>query len=215
MAMTPDNLVGRLRQAVREDPKKAGFLGALVLVMLLLWGRVALTGKNAPSPAAAEVNAAATGSPAARAADNPVRPGFSEHAERLSEWTREPVKPMRRNLFAVNLTYYRRDGSGGRPAEQQLGFWEELAKSREAKTDQKKARQILVENLQLQASQIRLQSTMMGANPQAMVNGTLVGVGDVVAVETAEARTTFRVLKIEARGMIVEHEGIKLAISMN
>jgi hypothetical protein len=213
--MAANDYIARLRQAAKDDPKKAGILAVLVLVMLVMWGKFALTGKSEPASAVGAVNPPATLAVAGRTvSDNAARLRFSEHAERLSDWTRQPVKPLSRNLFAVNLTYYRRDGSNVAQQDGEQGFWEELAKSRAAQTDQKKARQILIENLQLQASQIKLQSTLMGSTPKAMVNGKLVGIGDVVAVETAEARTTFRVLKIEARGMIVEHEGIKLAISM-
>jgi len=53
---------------------------------------------------------------------------------------------------------------------------------------------------------LKLQSTVMGPQPSAMVNGEMVREGSVVA--------GFRVLKIEARRMIVEREGIKLAILM-
>ena len=77
-----------------------------------------------------------------------------------------------------------------------------------------KQRQFLLENLQQQASQLSLQTTVMGMKPKAVVNGELVGVGDVVASGTGESRTTFRVLKIEPRRIIVEREGIKLAVPM-
>ena len=48
---------------------------------------------------------------------------------------------------------------------------------------------------------------MMGASPKALVNGRLVGLGDVVA--------SFRVTKIEARRIVVEREGIKFALRFN
>jgi len=47
---------------------------------------------------------------------------------------------------------------------------------------------------------------MMGPVPKAMIDGQLVGEGSVVA--------DFRVLKIESRKVIVEREGIMLAIQM-
>jgi hypothetical protein len=75
-----------------------------------------------------------------------------------------------------------------------------------SKADQRKERQILIENLQLQAMQLRLQSTVMGATPRALLNGDMVREGDVVA--------SFRVLKIEPRRIVVEREGIKLEIPM-
>jgi hypothetical protein len=46
----------------------------------------------------------------------------------------------------------------------------------------------------------------MGASPKAVIDGGLVGEGDVVA--------SFRVLRIEPRRIIVEREGIKLEIQM-
>jgi hypothetical protein len=85
-----------------------------------------------------------------------------------------------------------------------IGFWDELAKSMTSHADVKKERQILVENLARQASQLRLQSTIMSASPKAVIDGGLVGEGDVVA--------SFRVLRIEPRRITVEREGIKLAI---
>ncbi len=214
MAGATDNLLNALRRSIQEDPKRATILAVLVVVMLVMWARLALGGKSAPAQAEASMSAAATDIQAARSADNLQRRSFSAHAERLSEWIAQPVGPMGRNLFAVNLTYYRRDGSEASEKGAAGGFWDELAKSDAKQTDQRKSREILLENVRLQAGQIRLQSTMMSASPRAMVNGKLVGVGDVVAVETAEAVTAFRVLGIEARGMIVEHEGIRLEITM-
>ena len=65
---------------------------------------------------------------------------------------------------------------------------------------------LVVEAVQRQAAEMRLQSTVMGAKPKAVIDGALVGEGDVVA--------QFRVLKIEARRITVEREGIKLEIQM-
>jgi hypothetical protein len=76
-----------------------------------------------------------------------------------------------------------------------------------ARADQKKEHEVLVENLRLQAAQLKVQSTVMGASPRALINGELVGVGGVVA--------SFRVAKIEARKIVVEREGIKLELRLN
>ena len=73
--------------------------------------------------------------------------------------------------------------------------------------DQKDKRENLIANYRAEAAKLRLQSTMMGSQPRAMVNGELVREGSVVA--------SFRVEKIEARRIIVEREGIRLEIQMN
>jgi hypothetical protein len=76
-----------------------------------------------------------------------------------------------------------------------------------SRADQQEQRQILIDNIRIAAEALKLDSTIMGATPGAMVNGEMVREGSTVA--------GFRVLKIEARQLIVEREGVKLAIMMN
>ena len=66
-----------------------------------------------------------------------------------------------------------------------------------------------------QARQIRLQSTLMGANPTALVDGQTVREGDVVASGSGVTRTAFRVLKIEPRRIILEREGVRSEIPLD
>ena len=82
----------------------------------------------------------------------------------------------------------------------------DAAKSGPSPADVKKERQAFAENIREQAGQLKLQTTIMGAVPKALVNGQLVGEGDVVA--------SLRIVKITARGMVIEREGIKLEIQM-
>lgn len=202
----------KLTDAAKADPKKTGVLGVLVLVMVILMARALMGGKGLPETASA---ATATTIGTLAPMDQGQAAGRrSAKVELLEQWTRQPVKGIGRNLFAVQLDYYRREGGATTPARESGGFWEELEKSQARQTDQRRARQVLLENLQLQAAQIKLQSTMMGARPQAMVNGELVAEGGVVTVGPEDNRVVFRVLKIEARSMIVEREGIKLEIQM-
>ena len=67
----------------------------------------------------------------------------------------------------------------------------------------------------VQARQIRLQSTLMGGpRPAALVNGQMVREGDVVATGSGASRTSYRVLKIEARRVILEREGIRSEVPL-
>jgi hypothetical protein len=205
----------RIRGAVRcRDPKKLGTLGVLGLATLIMVGRLVLTGSDKPSAATASaVNANGLGTADSRATTAAGRDAGTAlpvgASPEMQEWVRGPIEPMGRNLFAIKLDYYPQDGE---KIDQTLraplgnGFWDKLAKSMASKADQRKERQILVENLQLQAMQLRLQSTVMSATPRALINGSVFREGDVVA--------SFRVLKIEARRIVVEREGIKLEIPM-
>ena len=210
-AKAPRTLWDKIFAAVRNDPQKAGMLTVLVAVLVVLQVRLQMSERDA-GPATANASAAPV------VADNPPPFGAGgEHiasaakpldaAAALRAWMDAPAAPLTRNLFAVALEKFPHDGSAVHTTNKDVvGFWDELAKSMTFRADVRKERQVLVENLARQASQLRLQSTIMGAAPKAVIDGGLVGEGDVVA--------TFRVLRIEPRRIIVEREGIKLEIQM-
>jgi hypothetical protein len=208
-----------VRQA-KADPKKATTLAVLVTVMAVMWYRVMSGGAGGPSSASAyqvpgafgasTAFAATTGPDAAAAAPRPSRSAAATAA--LQEWAlRRPIAPLSRNLFVVNYDLFPTDGA--RPPETAVrvdrgdGFWDQLAKSMAARADQIKEHRARVETLRAEAARLKVQSTLMGASPKALVNGRLVGVGDVVA--------SFRVSRIEARRIVVEREGIKFGLRFN
>jgi hypothetical protein len=204
--MQRNALVEKLTAAIRQDPKKSGILGFLVLVMVVLWIKVATGGNTPAAGPAGALAAAVTQLQDQPAAESTVK---SDNAERaaLDQWISQPVTPSGRNLFFIKLDYFPRDGKTvTSDARAEEGFWDQLAKSVTAQADQKRDRQILIDNLRAQAARLKLQSTIMGAVPKALIDGELVGEGDVVA--------GFRVLKIGARGIVIEREGIVLEILM-
>jgi len=128
----------------------------------------------------------------------------------MVEWSRQPIpSALSRNLFVVNYEYFPQDGT--KPVIVHVshgdGFWDQVAKSMAFRADQKEARDALRENIRQQAEKLNLQSTLMTAPPKALVNGELVGEGDVVA--------SFRVLRIEAQRIVIEREGIMLEKRLN
>ena len=195
-----------VRQA-KEDPKKATILVVLLGVMCFSWYRMTAGTAAGPSRAVASVTDVRAGS--ALAPDSQRSGKAADNIAAMQEWARQPIAPLSRNLFVINYDFFPQDGS--KSALPQVsrgdGFWDHVAKSMALRADHKREREVLVENLKSQAVQLKLQSTMMGASPKALVNGELVGVGDVVA--------SFRVSKIEARRIVVEREGIKLEIRSN
>jgi hypothetical protein len=131
-----------------------------------------------------------------------------------------PVPKVDRNLFAAKIDNYpqlsgKKTKNGGQPGK-------ELSpdeKSALQSADELKERQSLTEAMQLEARKFRLTSTVSGASPKALINGEMVKEGDVVASGSDESldgdsSIRFRVLKIEARRVIIEREGIKLEILM-
>lgn len=207
----PATLWARLLGAVRRDPHKAGILTALVAILLVLQVRLQMNRGEGPSQASAAAEQPDNARASARADGTGVSGSINsqDSSDAMRQWLSEPSAPLARNIFAVDLDHYPQDGSN-RPVQivpvKNQGFWDELAKSMAFRADARKERQILMENLQQQANQLRLQSTLMTTPPKAVIDGEMVGEGDVVA--------SFRVLKIEPRRIEVEREGIKLEIQM-
>jgi hypothetical protein len=206
-----------LPESMRDDPKKAGILGVLVLVLVVLTIRYFLIASGGP--------AAAQGATTPRKSDKP-KPAESAKAQQPTiatasgvtrAWLAGPITSVSRNLFEIRQEYYPSQASKVERTESKSdGFWDAIEKSRSREADLRKRREILVENLQREAAKLRLQSTVMGPEPQAIIGGSLVKEGDVVASDGAagSAGVQFRVLRIEARRVIVEREGIKLEIRM-
>jgi len=192
----------KMVQTFRASPKKATVLAVLAVTLVALWVKMLSGGKG---PQAAQASASAPGAVADQPDQTPPRRAAAA-GQSLAQWARHPVGRMARNLFAVPLDYYPRDAVRGGEVSAGGGFWDRLAKSVSAHADDQEQRQILIDNVRIMAGGLKLQSTVMGPQPSAMVNGEIVREGSVVA--------GFRVLKIEARRMIVEREGIKLAILM-
>jgi hypothetical protein len=196
-----DDLISKLKQ----DPKKA-VLGALVLVLVLLWIKMALGGH---SPKSASAMTIPTPAPAS-ILDSNNKPKAVDSIGLLQDWVNEPLpESVSRNMFEVKLDYFPMDGAHAGLSSGTVNdptFWEKLAKSIDAQADQQHKRENLIQNLRQQAGQLNVTSTLMGPHPKAMVNGEMVGEGEFVA--------QFRVTEIRARSVVVEREGIKLDIPM-
>lgn len=222
MSMTAASILERLPEPIRRDPKKSGILAALIVVMAVLGVRQ-FGGSSGParakavSPVAqsAAVPTSATKSGTGnRVADNPV----SGAAQRVADWLGTPIKALDRNLFETKVEYFQRiDSAVGDAAvvvAEEL-FWEQLAKSLAAQADQKKQKQIRSENLQLAASMLRLQSTLMGQSPRALIDGRMLRTGDSVEAGSPGMTVTFRVALIEARRVLVERDGVRVELRMD
>ena len=196
----------RLAAQVRAEPRKATALAVLGVVMCITIWRLFLSSPT-PSSAAARTVQGGPGPAAASPSAAARRPHSAEAAQQLREWARKPLVLSERNLFAVNLDYFRRDDASlPTVSDAHDGFWETLEKSLAARADQEKARSILADNVRREASKLELQSTVVvNGAPKALVNGTLLEEG-----ETIEG---FRLIRIEARKIVVERAGIRLEVS--
>ncbi|HVT88415.1 MAG TPA: hypothetical protein VHD56_06150 [Tepidisphaeraceae bacterium] len=204
------NFINNFSKAAKADPKKTGSLAVLFAVLLVMVGRLVLNGKaTAPGsanamPVPSFYNGVSTADASGNSSDASNHSGT---AAAFQKWVEAPVPPISRNLFAVRIDYFPLDGSRTVQSEStDEGFWTKLEKSINQRTDERQRHENMIASFTVDAEKLRLQSVMMGPVPKAMIDGKLVGEGSVVA--------DFRVLKIETRKVIVEREGIMLAIQM-
>ena len=189
--------------AVRGEPRKAGALAMLLIVLGVLWVKVLLLAHNTPS----EANATTGEAPRTEVKDLVARPKASHAARSLIEWTRQPIPPSSKNLFMVDFEHFRRDAAKvpSTPIISGDGFWDHLEKSLAIRADQEKARGLLLEDVRNRATRLKLHSTVMNSgHPKALVNGTLLGEGDMI--------DGFKVIRIEAHRIVVEREGVRLEV---
>jgi len=205
----------KVLKLLRSDPKKTGVLTLLVVVLIVMWAR--MWSRNG---GAAVAVAGIQGIPSAFSLSQSAANKSGEIHAALSSWqaTEIPVA-LNRNLFSAKLDYFPASVTAPAVLLQAAapvgdGFWDRIEKSMSEEADQKRVQRVLTANLQTQIDTMRLETTLMTAKPRAVIDGALVGVGDVVASGSGSSRTEFRVVKIEARRVIVEREGIKLEIPM-
>lgn len=196
----------KAQRLLKKEPGKAGLLAALLLILCVMAGRVLMS--DNPSPVAA------LGAHANLRVDNAdqfLAPGSRAAAaggasRAVLSWLDAPAAPLVRNPFSIRYELFPPEVTKSESVPTGRGFWDEIAKSLTVQVDQEEKKQEMLQDLQARASELQVATVMMGPSPRAMINDKFVGEGDVVA--------NFRVLKIEARRIIVESEGIRLEIQM-
>ena len=206
LVAAPGSQWEKMMGTMRASPGKSSAAGLLGLVMIIVWARLLLGGHSPATARAGVVGSPAAVSQATVTAPMPHR--IVQGGETLQQWARAPIGPLARNPFAVPFDFYPRDASvAATDAGGGADYWDLVKKSMASRADQQEQRQILVDNVRIAAEALKLEAIVLGGSPGAMVNGQLVKEGSSVA--------GFRVLKIQPRRLIVEREGVKLAVTMD
>lgn len=209
-------LIDRLPESMRRDLKKTAILAGLGVVFAgVLAFQFGRSGDGEAAAAEAVVPAVATAAPAT------PRVEVARVGNRVSRWLETPVRALDRNMFALRLENFQSITSPNTPKQEKPAvrvmaddlFWEQLAKSLTVRADQKRQRQIWMENLAAAAGGIQVTTTIMGPTPQALINGRRSVVGDLVKADANRAHVEFRVIAIEPRRLVLERDGVKFEVS--
>lgn len=171
------------------DKKKLGLIIGLFCVMLLLWGRLIL--KQVPRTAVAK--------PATSAVATTSKTPSTDALRRKVIATGLPVVEVRlppmskRDLFALDLTAY--------PVEAVEKEDEQVKQAVEKPVDEIK------EYLNGLVGRIRLESTVQGARPCAVINGQIIKVGQ--SIEGLVLK------EVQNRQIILEYRGQMVRLRMN
>jgi len=184
---------GRVVDLLR-DGKKTVLATTLILVMAVMWIRV-LIGHRPGSAAAAtnkpQASAAAQKSPArsrAKMVELPRVPGRNDSIDRdcfnMQEWA-----PVRLSATGPSTS-----------TDPEVPVVS-------PNHDQEVIHQV-AQTLRLEAVSLKSE------NPRAFLNDRLLGVGDTLTVETGSASLEFEVLQIQKESVLVECNGIQLALKL-
>jgi hypothetical protein len=123
----------RLVQVIQRDPRKSAVLAVLAVVLLGLWGRLMFGG---PKRATASPAAVLPSDPHMTAVKNPPRHTADDA---MLAWLNEKERPGGRNLFAVNLEDYPREGARDMGGARLEGMGDEVGKPNIGLTDHETA----------------------------------------------------------------------------
>jgi hypothetical protein len=174
----------QLREALLADRKKLSIMASLLAVALLLWGRVLL--KRVPRTAVASP-------PAAAAVEGSPRDANREESINHINKTVyvDLASVLSRDLFAIDSSRF---------AQIPLSPVDSITqeKSRPQSADEQGMAQVV--------SSLRLQSTVLGPQPRAVIDG--------VSVTAGQEFKGFLIKEIQQRQVIVERNGMIFLLKM-
>ena len=181
--------VKKIVSKLTADKKKFSLMVGLIAVALLMWGRLLLK----------EVPRSATASPEQQVAGE-LLSGNSE-AGGMSSYQRNVVyveipQSTNRDLFYLKRSIYVED-------EKETGNGVSPGKSSAIPSDEQER----IKAAATAFSGLRLETTIMGETPKALINGKLVGVGKNIA--------GFKVKQILSHSVVLERQGRDYRLDMH
>lgn len=183
----------RFLSGLKAQPGKSAVVGVLAFVLIILLTRLA--GQSGPRPAAAAVDLVVQ--PRNVSLDSGIVPAIAVQQTTETEpvvLVPEPERPRfrapQRDIFAVDYGYFPR-----RPGSESDNTVEGVD-----------SKQLRIADLRRRVGTFRLQSTVTGAEPAAIIDGKIVRRKDVYK--------GFRVVKVDNRHVLLKHSGHVFRLNM-
>lgn len=217
----------RASELIAREPKKAVACAALLVVLGAMAARSFMRSGGVATAAAEPIRVmpgSLRGDESLRRAARDDANARAARADKLESWLSRPLQGPARDLFAFRPENYAsatRAGTGEAdvaPIAAETGRRsEQPEKSSAPRADLHVQRQVHRDAVAAAVGKLRLQSTVIQAGvPRAMIDGQLVKAGDTLTGEATagNAKPTFRVVRIERQSVVIEHDGVRVEISM-
>lgn len=218
MNVNLENIWNRLPESIRDQKQKIGLLTALltILALAVAWQTLGGSGpKTAAAKPTATVDSKKSGEERATAPNS--RRSMKQQKD-LESWLARPIEPITRDLFAFDLSRFPLAGpyaESSPDGPRSVTVWDRAEKSLNARADALKQTESRRSYLIRAAERLNVQSIMSsGPTSTAMVNGRVLRVGEIVEDESSTPKVSFVVRAIEGRRLIVERDGVRIAVSI-
>lgn len=208
--------------ALTSDKRRAGVLGGLVLVALVMWARAALVSSSddgGAGPAKASASAGSEGA-APNASGNAAPSGGAPAADALSTPDQgavqlPPVPPLARDLFAYSREYFpepvqtdstAQEDPKSAPAQVEISSDEEEPEE----TEDEQALLVRADA----ARWLRLRSLMLGKEPVAVIESTAPKDPRSSVIRVGESIAGFTLVSVAARTVMVERDGVQVELTL-
>ena len=186
----------RIKKQLLADKRKLTMMLMLGGFAMLLWGRLLL--RNVPRTAVADPKA------------NPTTRLAGADSKDASTTDKTPAKPapvvyvnlfdrVSRDLFQFHDGFYPKEQTDEEPSVTQ-------AKSADQTTDEQEQQRLRIEAVRQAAGQLKLQSTLLGRNSRALINGELLKPGQQI--------NGFELIAVGPRQVTVRRDGVEVVLEM-
>ncbi len=194
---------------VTSDRRKASVLGALLIIAGGMWLRTMLIADNAPRKARASVNSKIASIDAGEGSGNSI--GDREKSKRLR--IEIPAPPaLDRDLFALSARYFSLSSQTEAPAQ-------EPPKSAQGTVENPHEQELLrqqalVRRINEEAAELRLRSTIVGANPFAVIESGASGKSSGMVVGLGGTIRGFQLVEVRSRSVVLEKSGVQVELGL-
>ncbi|MEC9372986.1 MAG: hypothetical protein VYC34_04045 [Planctomycetota bacterium] len=195
--------------AIISDKKKAGALGALVVVALVMWARAAILSDAGPQKASASERK--SDSRTSKSKKKEVVSGSDSKKNEPRAVVEIPVPAaVTRDLFAPSEVHFPLSSQTESAVEvnpKSAGGNDETHEQQE-----QRAREELERSVRGQASRLRLRSTIVGGEPIAVIEDTSTKRDGAHVMRIGESYNGFVLLKVESGRVLLAKEGFEVEL---